>query len=80
LTFEPQRIDLEAGENVAIVLRSEDLEHDFFVDGIGHIVHADAGSTEQGGLVIEVPGTYKFWCTVTGHREGGMVGTITVTA
>ena len=30
--------------------------------------------------MIDKPGTYKFWCTITGHKAGGMVGTITVTA
>jgi uncharacterized cupredoxin-like copper-binding protein len=80
LTFAPQKIDLTAGENVGIVLRSEDLEHDFYVDNVGHVVHAPKGSTAQGGLSIDEPGTYKFWCTVRGHKEGGMVGTITVTA
>jgi plastocyanin len=80
LTFAPQKIDLTAGENVAIVLTSEDLAHDFYVDKVGHIVHARAGTTEEGGLSIEKAGTYRFWCTVRGHKAGGMVGTITVTA
>lgn len=24
------------------------------------------------------PGTYEFWCTVAGHKESGMVGTLVV--
>jgi plastocyanin len=26
------------------------------------------------------PGTYQFWCTVVGHKEAGMTGTLVVTA
>jgi plastocyanin len=80
LTFAPQKIDLRAGEDVTIVLTSKDLAHDLEVEDIGHIVHAGRGRTQRGGLKIDEPGTYDFWCTVDGHREGGMTGTITVTA
>jgi uncharacterized cupredoxin-like copper-binding protein len=80
LTFAPRRIETRAGEDVAIVLTSEDIAHDFYVEKVGHIVHARAGATEEGGLSIDEPGSYRFWCTVQGHRQGGMVGTITVTA
>jgi plastocyanin len=80
LTFVPRRIELRAGEDVAIVLTSKDLEHDLYVESVGHIVHARAGATEEGGLSIDEPGSYRMWCTVRGHREGGMVGTVTVRA
>ena len=26
------------------------------------------------------PGTYEFWCTVSGHKEAGMNGTLVVQA
>jgi uncharacterized cupredoxin-like copper-binding protein len=79
LSFSPKRIEIAAKEDVTIVLTSNDLAHDFYVKGIGHITHAGAGKTSRGGLMIEEPGTYQFWCTVKGHKEGGMTGTITVT-
>lgn len=80
LSFTPKRLQLTAGEDVTIILTSGDIEHDLYVDGVGHVVHADARKTAKGGLMIDEPGTYKFWCTVSGHKAGGMVGTITVTA
>ena len=80
LSFTPKRLDLKAGADVTIVLKSIDIAHDFYVDGVGHVVHASAGETAKGGLMIDKPGTYKFWCTVKGHKGGGMVGSIRVTA
>jgi plastocyanin len=41
-----------------------------------------ATPTFQGGsktLSVNLkPGTYTFFCSVPGHRQGGMVGTLTV--
>lgn len=78
LTFTPKDLQLTAGEDVTIVLTSIDIAHDFYVAGVGHVVHAGAKKTAKGGLMIDKAGTYKFWCTVEGHKAGGMVGTITV--
>jgi len=80
LSFTPKTIQMRAGVPVAVVLTSKDIEHDLYVSGTGHVVHAAADTTASGGLTIEKPGVYKFWCTVSGHKEGGMVGTITVNA
>jgi heme/copper-type cytochrome/quinol oxidase subunit 2 len=78
-SFTPDAITVEAGEPVTIALTSTDLEHDFTVQKYGHVVHVMPEKTAKGGLVIDEPGTYKFWCTVKGHKANGMVGTITVT-
>jgi heme/copper-type cytochrome/quinol oxidase subunit 2 len=67
------------GEDVTIALTSKDTAHDLYVKGLGHIVHAAKGETAKGGLRIDRPGTYQFWCTVSGHKEGGMRGILTVT-
>ena len=77
-TFAPSTFTIEAGEDVTIALTAGDIGHDFYVKGVGHIVHAKAGKTAMGGLRIETPGTYSFWCTVKGHKKSGMTGTITV--
>jgi mono/diheme cytochrome c family protein len=54
--------------------------HDIAIQGNG--VNAK-GAVVQGGGVSQFsatlkPGKYTFYCTVPGHREGGMVGTLTV--
>jgi uncharacterized cupredoxin-like copper-binding protein len=45
------------------------------VDEIGEVVKNGGVST----IEVDVqPGEYEFYCSVPGHREGGMVGTLTV--
>jgi mono/diheme cytochrome c family protein len=56
------------------------IPHDIAIEGNGV---NDKGEVVQGGGVSKInanlkAGTYKFFCTVPGHREGGMEGTLTV--
>ncbi|MDQ1429618.1 MAG: hypothetical protein QOF40_220 [Actinomycetota bacterium] len=37
-----------AGENVTIALSADDVVHDFYVQGIGHVVHAIKGHKQAG--------------------------------
>lgn len=78
--FDPDEITVTAGEDIAIVLSSEDLLHDFTIDDIDVHVAADDGETAEGGLRAEEPGEFPYYCTVTGHREAGMEGTLVVEA
>lgn len=77
--FTPSTITVAPGEDVTLVLRSTDVLHDLVVKNEGHIVSAKGKRSASGGLNIEKPGTYAFWCSVSGHRKGGMRGTIVVT-
>jgi plastocyanin len=77
-TFDPEEIRLEAGEAVAIVLTSEDIIHDFTIDELDAHVAADRGETEEGGVTADEPGRYTYYCSVAGHREAGMEGTLVV--
>lgn len=76
--FDPSEITVTAGEGVAIVLSSDDLLHDFTIDGLDVHVAADRGETAEGGLRADEPGEYTYYCTVAGHREAGMEGTLVV--
>lgn len=77
--FEPDRITIQAGEDVAIRLTSTDTTHDFVVEGEdGPVVAVDGGTPRTGGLRIERAGLYAFYCSVPGHRESGMEGTLVV--
>lgn len=69
----------------ALVLRSPNpssTPHDIAIEGPG-LTGENNGKVVSNGGVSEVKvtvkkGTYKFFCTVPGHREGGMEGTLTV--
>ena len=76
--FDPDEIEVKAGEDVAIVLTSTDILHDFTIDELDAHVDVDAGETATGGLRADEPGSYTFYCTVPGHREAGMEGTLVV--
>lgn len=47
-------------------------------DGDLHVVHADAGELASGTFTIDEPGSYEVYCSVPGHRDAGMVATLTV--
>lgn len=79
-TFDPAEIEVTAGEDVSIVLSSEDILHDFTVDGLDVHVAADRGETVEGGLRADEPGEYTYYCTIAGHRAAGMAGTLIVEA
>lgn len=76
--FSPAEIRVDAGEAVAIVLTSEDILHDFTIDELDAHVAAGRGETEEGGFTADEPGRYSYYCTVPGHREAGMEGTLVV--
>ena len=76
--FTPSDISVEAGEDVAIELTSEDTLHDFTIDDLDAHVAADAGEAETGGFRADEPGEYTYYCSVDGHREAGMEGTLVV--
>lgn len=78
--FDPDELTVTAGEDVAIVLTSEDVLHDFTIDELDAHVAADAHETDEGGLRADEPGRYTFYCTVAGHRDAGMEGTLIVEA
>jgi plastocyanin len=78
-SFDPDTLQVTAGEEIALRLQSEDSSHDFAIDGLGTVADVSGGETTTARLRIDEPGKYTYFCTVPGHRDGGMEGTITVT-
>lgn len=44
-----------------------------------HVAHADPGQITTATFKINDPGTYTVYCSVPGHRQGGMLATLRVT-
>jgi uncharacterized cupredoxin-like copper-binding protein len=50
--------------------------HNFSIDALGIDVDIAPGTAEQ--VVINAPaGEYEYYCKVPGHKEAGMIGTLT---
>lgn len=76
--FEPARLEVQAGR-VELVLRNDGvIPHDFAIPALGVKTEYIAVKKEK-VVVLEVkPGTYPFECTVGGHKQAGMHGTLVV--
>jgi len=79
LAFEPS--DLAIPANADITVRVENLgvlPHDFTLDQLG-VTSGLLSSGESTAVTINAaPGTYGFYCSVPGHKQAGMRGTLTV--
>ncbi len=75
--FDPAELEATEGE-VAITLTNLDaFPHDFTIDDLGIKVQLDASATLTETFAAS-PGMYPFYCSIPGHREAGMEGTLTV--
>ena len=77
--FEAEVLHLVAGDPVNIVLESAEGGHNLAVPDAEFLLPiVDEGEVTRGALTIDEPGTYDLLCTVPGHAEEGMVGTVEV--
>jgi len=54
------------------------LEHNFSVDEFSVNQNVAIGATETVSFTPNSSGTFEFYCNTPGHKEAGMVGTLTV--
>jgi uncharacterized cupredoxin-like copper-binding protein len=85
MRFDPATISVKAGAPVQLTLDDTGtvLAHDFTVDNLdGKKVYFKAvpNSRANGEFTPTAAGTYQFYCAEPGHKEAGMVGTLTVTS
>jgi uncharacterized cupredoxin-like copper-binding protein len=75
--FDPSSLSVPADEEITVELvNGGTIEHDFTLDEVD--VKIAVAATETASASFSVPaGTYTFYCSVPGHREAGMEGTLT---
>lgn len=80
LTYNTDSLEAEAGEVTIRFDNQAALEHDVALEREGdQVAKSDLVSEATTEVSAELePGEYVFFCTVPGHREGGMEGTLTV--
>ena len=76
--FEPAQLRVRAGEEIQIALTAEDTMHDLAIEGRPNVVGAIPGMIGSGFFKFDRPGTYAVYCSIDGHREAGMTGTLVV--
>lgn len=81
--FEPDSITGNTGDSVTVNLENAGtVLHDFTIDDFnGERVHEEISPGESGSVTLTMPdsaGSYEFYCSVPGHRESGMEGTVQV--
>jgi nitrite reductase (NO-forming) len=75
--FVPSELEAHEGD-IALTLNNLDaFPHDFTIDELGVKFTLEAGATVTESFAA-TPGVYEFYCSVPGHKEAGMVGTLTV--
>lgn len=80
LRFDKKTLSSSAGRVTIVLSNSAPLSHNVSIEGQG--VNQQGKTVGQGGTskvsATLKPGTYTFYCSVPGHREAGMQGTLTV--
>jgi plastocyanin len=82
LRFEPATITVKKGTLVRVTLvNSSAMEHDWVVDNLDGKkiqVHAAPKASATVDFTPMAAGSYEFYCSIPGHREAGMKGTLIV--
>ena len=80
--FNPADVTVRAGQWVIVEFSNDDpVVHDWMVQSVPNAdVPARPGQTARLRFVLNEPGTYTVLCSIPGHAEAGMVGTLKVVA
>jgi plastocyanin len=81
LSFDPESLSAKAGSDTFEFTNDAPLSHNFTIEDSSGKTVASTPTFSGGSKSVTAnlkPGTYTFLCTVPGHADGGMKGTLTV--
>lgn len=82
LKFDPATVTVKKGTPVHLTLANGSvLEHDWVVDNLDGKkiqVHTAPKTNATADFTPAAAGTHQFYCSIPGHREAGMTGTLIV--
>jgi plastocyanin len=76
-SFAPSALKASAGLTTIRFTNGGAVDHDFSIDALHILLTEKPGKTGEATVTLK-PGTYTFFCSVPGHRQSGMQGTLTV--
>ncbi|HEU0165435.1 MAG TPA: PQQ-binding-like beta-propeller repeat protein, partial [Thermomicrobiales bacterium] len=79
LAFDPKTLTIPANTDVKITVTNKGvLQHDFTIDELKVQSKLLNGGDTDTVTINAAAGSYQYYCSVPGHKEAGMVGTLTV--
>ncbi|MGI8482949.1 MAG: plastocyanin/azurin family copper-binding protein [Thermomicrobiales bacterium] len=78
ISWSKKEITAKPGDTI-VVKNVGALPHDFSVDAFNIADPIDSGASVTVTIPADAkPGSYEYYCSVPGHKEAGMVGTLTI--
>ena len=78
-TFTPTSAQVPVGQRVTFTLTNTGVvEHDLTIQGTGFAISANPGQTATGEFTFDKPAVLTFVCSIPGHKDAGMKGTLNV--
>jgi len=79
LWFSPAELTVSGSGSSTIRLENAGrVVHNLTVDELGIVIVVTAGGAGAAIVADVRPGTYAFYCSISGHREAGMEGVLTI--
>jgi plastocyanin len=81
LSFDPDGLQAAAGLITLAYENPSPVPHNVNLEDEGGQTLAESEDVTEGSVEVDAelaPGEYLFYCSIAGHREGGMEGTLTV--